>query len=98
MKFAVLLAFLARRLSFAAVALVAVAAIDHAMFDLPHGLERVERRRIEADQEVLALHGEAERLAVFQHRHGFHGAWNAAAAEAEPEPVRPRRSLRVRPS
>ncbi len=38
---AVLLAFLARRLFFAAVALVAVAAIDYAMFDLPHGLERV---------------------------------------------------------
>ena len=36
-----MLAFLARRLFFAAVALVAVAAIVYAMFDLPHGLERV---------------------------------------------------------
>jgi peptide/nickel transport system permease protein len=36
-----LLAFLARRLLFAAVALVAVAAIVYSMFDLPHGLERV---------------------------------------------------------
>ena len=36
-----MLAFLARRLFFAAVALVALAAIVYAMFDLPHGLERV---------------------------------------------------------
>jgi peptide/nickel transport system permease protein len=36
-----LAAFLARRLLFAAVALVAVAAIVYAMFDVPHGLERV---------------------------------------------------------
>jgi peptide/nickel transport system permease protein len=36
-----LLAFFVRRLSFAAVALVAVAAIVYSMFDLPHGLERV---------------------------------------------------------
>ena len=36
-----MLAFLARRLFFAAVALVAVAVIVYAMFDLPHGLERV---------------------------------------------------------
>jgi peptide/nickel transport system permease protein len=36
-----LLAFLARRLCFAAVALVAVAAIVYVMFDVPHGLERV---------------------------------------------------------
>jgi len=36
-----LLAFLARRLLFAAVALVALAVIVYAMFDLPHGLERV---------------------------------------------------------
>jgi ABC-type dipeptide/oligopeptide/nickel transport system permease component len=36
-----LLAFLARRLIFAAVALVVLAAIVYAMFDLPHGLERV---------------------------------------------------------
>ncbi len=38
---AALLAFLARRLFFAAVALVAVAVIVYAMFDVPHGLERV---------------------------------------------------------
>jgi peptide/nickel transport system permease protein len=38
---AVLLAFLARRLLFAAVALVAVAAIVYVMFDVPHRLERV---------------------------------------------------------
>ena len=38
---AVLLAFLARRLFFAAVALVVVAVIVYAMFDVPHGLERV---------------------------------------------------------
>ncbi len=36
-----MLAFLARRLFFAAVALVALAAIVYSMFDLPHGLERV---------------------------------------------------------
>jgi peptide/nickel transport system permease protein len=36
-----LLAFLARRLSFAAVALVAVAVIVYIMFDVPHRLERV---------------------------------------------------------
>src|SRR4051794_18083354 len=38
---AILLAFLARRLLFAAVALVAVAAIVYVMFDVPHRLERV---------------------------------------------------------
>jgi ABC-type dipeptide/oligopeptide/nickel transport system permease component len=36
-----LLAFLARRLLFAAVAFVVLAAIVYAMFDVPHGLERV---------------------------------------------------------
>jgi peptide/nickel transport system permease protein len=36
-----LLAFVARRLSFAAVALVAVAVIVYVMFDVPHRLERV---------------------------------------------------------
>ena len=36
-----MLAVLARRLLFAAVALVALAVIVYAMFDLPHGLERV---------------------------------------------------------
>jgi ABC-type dipeptide/oligopeptide/nickel transport system permease component len=36
----VLLGFLIRRLTFAAVALLIVAAIDYAMFDFPHGLGR----------------------------------------------------------
>jgi peptide/nickel transport system permease protein len=38
---AVLLVFLARRLFYAAVALVVLAMIVYAMFDVPHGLERV---------------------------------------------------------
>ena len=38
---AILLAFLARRLMFAAVALVALTAIVYLMFDVPHRLERV---------------------------------------------------------